>query len=212
VLPAIEGHQGPVHGFLQGVQGEQALRRADREIVPPRGLVEPQQAAEQRDRQLAEPLALGDEPLLEGGFLDAQPGEEVAVVEGGSPLEVRDGLSRSEALEQERVDLDEARRQRYGLAVDLQGGRGRQRLAHLDERLTQAVPSALVAGLGPQQRRQLVPGHGAAAREREVRDERLGLAGGERQQRAVPPASLEAAQQRQGDRGHVEGIPGTSRA
>jgi hypothetical protein len=83
----MEPHERPVDGFLQGIDGQQAQRGSHPHLeIAGRTLAgeEPGQALE---RQLAEALALGHEPLLERGLVERQDNGDGTVTDNQTGLQ-----------------------------------------------------------------------------------------------------------------------------
>lgn len=83
----VEPHERAVHGLLQRVDGEQAPGGLDGVVDAAGRPAEAEQTGERLQGNLAQPLALGQQPLLERRLRDREPGEEVAAVQGPDPLE-----------------------------------------------------------------------------------------------------------------------------
>ena len=86
-LPRIETHQRSMRGLLQWVERQEtdggldgALRRLALGLVG-------EQPGERLEGELSEPLALSQEPLLERWFVEAEPFEQLALVESRGPFE-----------------------------------------------------------------------------------------------------------------------------
>jgi hypothetical protein len=124
--------------------------------------------------QLAEPLALGEQPLLEGGRLPSEPREQIPLIEGGRLLERLRGASGRQALELPRIDFQSARIEgdRFARLAEARPGQG---VAEDEEGLPEALSRPLVRGVWPQESGELVAWLGLAGPQREVAEERLGL-------------------------------------
>jgi hypothetical protein len=108
-LPRVELHQGAVHGLLQRIEREQPQRRPDgafRAGGP--GLVG-QEPGQGLQRNLAEPLALGHQPVLEQRLGRSEAEEQVAPIERRRLLQRLGRPFRGAALEGHQVDRDALR-------------------------------------------------------------------------------------------------------
>jgi hypothetical protein len=83
----------------------------------------PERFRERFERQLAKPLALGEDPLLERRFLKAESFEELAAVQRGGPFERGRRARGHVALELHHVDVHVARIEAHGLAIHEEEGR-----------------------------------------------------------------------------------------
>lgn len=149
--------------------------------------------------QLAQRLALPEEPLLEGGRLDAEPGEEVAAVERGRLLEGRRGAVGHGGLEGVDVDRHGARVEGERVAV-LEERRDRARgkgAPELQEGLAEPVPGAVGGGVVPEEDGELVAGVGLSGVASEVGEEGLHLAGRQEDPLAIRPAGIDPAEETQ---------------
>jgi len=193
----IEPHERAVDRLLQGVEGEEAERSLDRRLRRPRGALVGEQPPERVERHLSQPLALEEQPLLEGRLPHARPGEEVALVEGRRAREIVGAARGRSPLELRDVDIDRRRLDGDCVALEPQSGRvgGGQRLAEREEGLPQAGARLGLWPLAPQQRRELVPGVGPARRHRQIRQQRLGLPGRQDDRRTRRQARLKAAEE-----------------
>jgi hypothetical protein len=156
-----------------------------------------EQFRQRLDGQLAQPLALGHQPFLEGGRRDVESLEELAAVERPRFGERVGGPRRDQALECGDVDLHRRRHHRHRVGADVEDVAvvRRQSLADREQRLTQAVPRLCVRGLSPEERRQLVARVGLPRLEREISQQSLGFAARQDHRRFAAPASLEATEQ-----------------
>ena len=183
--------------LLERIEGKQPGCRADGGQGVRPSLVG-QELRERLQRQVPEPLSLRQEPLLEQGLIDRQPGEEVAGVGRGRRLErVRRALG-DEPLEEHRVDLHPAGVEPHGVAFHQQERRldARERLPQVEEDLTHRMARLAGAELAPQERGELVARLGLTGVEGEIGQQGLGLASRKSQGRrpAVEPC-LETAEQ-----------------
>ena len=196
-LPRIEAHQRPLHRFLQRVEAEQARGdgdgRRDRAVLN----VVREQFRQRLDGQLAQPLALGHQPFLEGRLLHAEPLEQLAAVERPRFGERVGGPHRDQALERGDVDLHRRRHQRNRVGADVEDVAvvRRQGLADREQRLPQAVPRLRVRGLSPEERRQLVALVGLPGLDGQIGQQCLGFAARQDHRGSAVPASLKATEQ-----------------
>jgi hypothetical protein len=191
-LPEVQAHQGAVPGFLERVEGEQPLRGADGALGLAGSGQVGDQPGERLQDELAEALALDEQPGLEGALVDDEALEEVAAVEVGGAGEAVGRAGSEGLLEAEDVHVGRVGAEGDALAVgEERGGEGAAESA-------QGVPEAVlrvgVGALPPQQGRQLVPGVDGAGREREIGEQGLGLLR-ERGGRAPRRPRLEAAEE-----------------
>ena len=157
-LARVQPHQRPMHRLLHGVQREQPRRRVHRALGLARLALEGEQSGQDLERELAQTRPLGAQPVLERLLRDADALEQVALVQRDGLLEGLRGAAGREALELLHVHLDGGRVEGQGVVIHDENrrlGRG-QRPAQGDEGLTEALPGLLVAGVAPEQARQLV--------------------------------------------------------
>ena len=102
-----------MHRLLRGIQPEQAERRIRGRLDQPPLTLVVQQAPQDADGSLPEPLALVAEELLEGGVAHRDAEQEIAGVEPRRTLERTGRGLGSELLERDHIDLD-----RRGIEVD----------------------------------------------------------------------------------------------
>ena len=204
-LTGIEPHQRSMHGLLGGIEREESRGRLDRALGLSRLRLMREQLRQRFQRQLAQPFALGGEPLLERRLVDAEPLEEIAVVERDGALERLGGALVQEPLEERRIDLDRWRVEGDRLAFheEARRFRGGQRLAQDVHGLPQALAGLLVAGVAPEQRGQAVTRIRVARSQRQIRQEGLRLPGGQREDLAGGKPRLETTEERQSERPHV---------
>ena len=195
--PGVEAHEGAVRGLLPRVEGEQpepGLHRGGGRVGL---LLLGEQSAEALDRQRVQPLALAAQPVLEGGLAEAHPGEEIAPVQGDD-LRERGGPAVGEhRLEPRHVHVHRGGVERHVRPVEpgAAPGRGGQRLADARQRVAQVAPRLRRGHVAPQQRGQLVARVGPPERQRQVGQERLGLADGERERRSLRKLGPESSEQ-----------------
>jgi hypothetical protein len=119
----VETHDGAMHGLLKRVESEQAQRGLQRRLGRLRGALVKQELSERCERQLAQSLALCEEPLLERRFPYGEAVQELAVIEGSGTVESSGRTVGDQKLELDHVHVDGARVQRDALPVDQQSGR-----------------------------------------------------------------------------------------
>ena len=163
-----------------------------------------QELRERLERELPEPLALPEQPLLERGLVQGESGEEVAPIEGTG---LREGVGRAlghPPLEDHHVDLDGDRVQCHRLVINAERrriGRGEALPKH-EDRLPDVVPGGLRPKVPPEQGGELVPGMGLAERQREIGQERLCLPRGEGHRSRRRPPRLKATEEGETETGH----------
>ena len=140
-------------------------------------------------------LALGSQPLLEGGFGDIHAIEERALVQGEGCLECGRRASTQVPLELEGIHGDRRGLERDRVSADGESGVSGppENPAQVEDGLPEAVSRALLAGLPPQQAHQRVPTVGTAGTEGQVREQGLRLLRGKGNGPRVD-AELEAAE------------------
>ena len=216
VPPALTGvhpYQRSVHGLLERIEGEQASGRLHSKGLFGLGLVG-EQPGQRLEGQLAQPLPLGREPLLEGGRGDGQALEEVPSIELGGLLEGLRGALAHEPLEREDVDVERRAVQRHPVLPNAkaEGGRG-ERGAKDEEHLAEIGARLVVVDLGPEQGGQLVAWVGLAGVAGEEGEQGLGLLARDRYGLTGVRLELEAAEKAQLQGTHLArrytGFPGT---
>ena len=155
--------------------------------------------------QLAQALALAQQPFLERGLVQGEPGEEVALVEGRGLLQRRRRARLRALLEEHRVDGDRGRIEGHGLRVDPQGVHAGQGPADGGQRLAQARPGLGLAHVAPEQRGELVARVDLAWRQGEIGQEGLRLPRRQDQRWARVQPGAEATEEGQVQSGHCVG-------
>lgn len=197
-LAGVETHERAVHGLLERVQSEQAQGGLDGGVGIAGARVMPEQPGERPERDLVQPLALGEEPVLERRRLSGETGEEGTAIELGG---ARERLRRSalrQPLERPDVDVD-------GVAVDPDrvdvGDHGRravrQRLSDGDEGLPETGAHRALARVAPQQRCELAARVGLVGMQGQVGEQRLRLLARQHDGAAIGQLGLEPAQEPQ---------------
>jgi len=220
VAPArVQPHERAMRRLVERIEGEDAPPDLERARDVARVRVPREHARERAAHEAAQTLPLGGHPLLEPGLVEREPVEEIAAVELDPALERVRRPGREAALEARDVGADGGGRQRDGVAPDLEigGGAVRERAADQEERLPQAVARVAVVDVAPEEGRQLFARVRLAQRDREIREQRLGLALGQHDGRPlVTDARLEPAQHRDRQRNgrrfpvpHFGGEPST---
>lgn len=155
------------------------------------------------ERGLAQPLALGEQPLLEGRFRHGEPGEEIALVQPDRALEIGEVAWGRLLHERRDVDGDRRRVERHRARLQAKPGRtgGDQDLAKREERLAQTTPRLWFAHPAPEQRGKLVTGVGPARRTGEVGQQRLSLPGRQSHDRPGGQLRVKAAEERESEPG-----------
>jgi hypothetical protein len=169
-VTGVQPYQRSVHGLLERIEGKQASGRLHGKGLFRLGLVG-EQPSQRLEGQLAQPLPLGREPLLEGGCGDGEALEEVPSIELGGLLERLRGALAHEPLEREDVDIERRAVQRHRVFPNskAEGGRG-ERGAKDEKHLAEIGARLVVVDLGPQQGGQLVAWVGLAGVAGEVGD------------------------------------------
>ena len=182
--------------LLQGVEREQPQGRPHRLISPAALAVMGEQPGERLERQLAQPLALGEEPLLERWRGPAESLEQVAPIERHGALERLRRALGHRPLERGHIDVGRGRIQDDGVIPGDQA-RGRhlgQGSPEGTEGLPETRPRRRLRGVGPEQGGELAAGMGL---EGEIGQEGLGLPGGEDDRSAGFELCLKSPQKRE---------------
>jgi hypothetical protein len=96
-----------MHRLLQRLQRQQLERRLHRRLLRPCVAVVSHELAQCLQRQLPEPLPLGEQPMLERRLVDGHSGEQVPLIELSSLFEGgRSGLGH-QPLEGSHIHIDE---------------------------------------------------------------------------------------------------------
>ena len=82
----VEPHHRAMGRLLQGVEGEEPQPRLQRRLHRARGALVLEQLRQRLERDLAQTLALREEPLLERRLVKGEAFQELAAVEGGGTL------------------------------------------------------------------------------------------------------------------------------
>ena len=195
-LLGVKPHQRPVRRLLQRVQRQQFERGLHRCLCGPRLSLMRQQLRQPLQRQLPQPLPLGDEPLLEQRLVHGEAGEQVALVERGGLLQRLGRALGHQPLEGRDVDIDHGAIQGESFALEQERRRPRlaKCLANREECLAQARPRRLLPDFSPEQCCELVAGVRLAQGDREVAQQRLSLLSRQGERRARLQPGLEAAE------------------
>ena len=102
----VQLHEGAVHGLLKGIEREQTQTGPDRRLRVASALV-PEEPRVCRQCELAQTLALAQEPLLERRLIHLQAFEEVAAVDVRRLDESGRVAPRHEPFEPPHVHVDE---------------------------------------------------------------------------------------------------------
>ena len=159
---------------------------------------EPCQAFE---RALAQPLALGREPVFVRRGLLAQAGQQIAAMVRQGVPELIERRVAHRALEQRGVDVDARRIEGHGVAIEAQRVGERVGLPHREQHLAEV--RARGPQLGPQQSRELVPRMGRPGGQGEECEERLGFSPGHVDRLPRPALGTEAAEKLQDQAFHA---------
>jgi hypothetical protein len=125
-LARVQAHQRPVHGLLQGVEGEQAGGRVHRAYGFTGLALVAEEPGQGIDRALAQTRPLGPQPVLEGFLGDPDPLEQVAPVQRDGLFEGLRGGAGGESLEGLRIDVDGGCVESQGVPIDDEDGRSRR--------------------------------------------------------------------------------------
>jgi hypothetical protein len=177
----VKLHQCPVDGLLEWIEGEKALGGLDGRLCRACRVLVCEQPPKASDGQLVQPLALGEEPIVERWLLYREPLEEVAVVEGKTLGQCRWGRLRDPLYELVDVHAHSGGIQGDGVRVHLErlGIGAPQALPDRVERLAKTRSRRRLDGASPEEARQFVPGVGDAERYRQVGQEGLRLSRGQ---------------------------------
>jgi hypothetical protein len=157
-----------------------------------------QQAGQRLEGLLTKPLALGDQPFLEGRLGDREPFQEIAAIQRDGLTQLGDAAHFHEPLESRDVDVQRFGLQPHGLVVDAEPRPGPpQALAQREQGLAQAPAGRRVTRVGPQQRSQLVARMRLPRRGGEIGEQGLRLLPGQVDWRVARGRELEATQQTQ---------------
>src|SRR5437588_12563470 len=146
-----------------------------------------EQLRERLDRELPQPLALGEQPLFERWFTDGEPFEKLAAIQGGGGFE-RSGCGLGDApfeLDDVTINRSGGERKLSPRPVDRVIPEG---FAEDAERVAQAVARLRLVAIAPEERGQLVARLTLTGSDREVGDQRLGFRGQRRRRAAGGPA------------------------
>ena len=136
---------------------------------------------------------LGEEPFFEQGLAQAEPREQVALVEGGGLFEALGGALGHAPLERRDVDVHRRGVEGEGRSLDEhdEGLRARHRPPKGREGMAEGVPGLCVARLAPEEGGELVPGVELPEGDGQVGQQRLDLAAGQARCLARPQSSPE---------------------
>jgi hypothetical protein len=197
-LAGVEPHERTVGGLLQGIEPEQPHRRLDRALGARSLGLMGQQSRQGLQGHLSQPLALGDEPLLEQRLVDAEPQKEVAPIQlGGLFQRLRSALGDA-PFEGGHVDFDRRGIHGQGLPFDAHGRRcgAVESPAQVEHGMAQSIARLAVALVAPEQSRQLVAGVTLAGAHGEVRQQGLRLLRRKTRARARSQPGVEATKER----------------
>ena len=163
-----------------------------------------QEPREPLERRFSEPLPLEHEPLLEEGFLDGEPLEEIALIEGHGLGECGRGAVGQAVLETADIHIDGRGVEGNRAPVEIEPGGGLvgQDSADDEESLTQALPRQRLGPIPPEESGQLIPGMRPAERHGKVREHGLSLAGRQRERRSRIQPGAEASEESEADERH----------
>jgi hypothetical protein len=185
----VEAHERSVNGLLQGIERRELEAGLDGGLGPINRALVGQQARQGLERQLAQALALGEQPVLEGWLPDSEAGQEIAVIERGRLGKALGRGGGHRLLEVCHVDSDGARVEGDAVGFDPEtvSSAGTDGSADAKQGLAERGAGLGLGALAPEEAGQLVTSVGLARRHGEVGDESLGLARGQ----AHDPIGLE---------------------
>ena len=140
-----------MHGLLQGVQRQETKTDLHGRLISASLLLIREQTAQTLDRQLVQALALRREPLLERALGQHQPGQQVALIEGGDLSERVRAAIGNQPLEPRHVHVDGRGVEGHARAVEEQaraGGPG-QGLFDSRQRIAQVASGLRVLHVAP---------------------------------------------------------------
>ena len=120
----VELHQISVHGFLERIDLQRAERGLHRGVDGAAGALMGEQSGKAGQRQLAQPLTVAEQPVLERRFLHRQTVKEVALVQRDRLRERLGRGLRGPPLEIVDVDGHPVRIQGHGVPAHDQGREG----------------------------------------------------------------------------------------
>jgi hypothetical protein len=200
----VEAHQRAVHRLLERIERDKPEPGPQGRLHGAGSPLGGQQRAVRLDRQLAQPLPLGHQPLFELGLLRGEPGEQVAAIDLDRLLQRLVGSRVHKLLEMHRVDVDAIRVQGDGRALHAQAS-WLDRCDGTPEReegLAKAVAGPPLREISPEQRGQLVARVLPPWGKREVGEKGLGLPGGKRHGWGGPQPGLKPTEDRESEPGH----------
>jgi hypothetical protein len=205
----VASHQGAVHRFLQRIERQQPDRARHGRLDGARPPVVSEQPRQGLHGQLAQPLALPEQPFLERRLVERESAQEVTAVERHGPLQRRQRPLAHRLLEHRGVHGHRGGRQRQGVgllsqdvALDVA-----ERLANREQRLPQAGPGRVLTDAAPQQGGERVAGMCPPGRQRQIGQHRLRLAGGQGEGRTAFEPGLKSAEEREAELRHGAGRP-----
>ena len=169
----VEAHERPVDGLLQRIERHHPQAGLQCRLEVPRLALHDQQSRQRVAGELAQPLALGGQPLLERRFLHDEAGEEVALVERGGPGEGLRCPLLQRALEARHVHRHEIGGERDRLALQPERRQWFQALAKRVDGLAEVRPGLRLRHVAPEQGSELVSRVWAPGRHREIPEQRL---------------------------------------
>jgi hypothetical protein len=145
-----------------------------------------EQSPETLDGHLVQALSLRGQPLLERTLRHRDPREQIAAVEARELLERGGAAVGDEALELGHVHVDHGGGQGHARSVEDQAGLRprRQGLADARERVAQVAAGLRLLHVAPEEGRELLARVRLTERERQIRQQRQGLAGRKHQRGA----------------------------
>src|SRR5690349_1850357 len=123
----VEAHQGSMDILVQSVQREQPARGANGRVDRSGTRLMLEEPGESLSGQFPEPLALGEEPLVERVRLRVEAGQKIALVERERLLQRCPTASADELLETRHIDVQPRGIQRHGVGVEHENAGTRKR-------------------------------------------------------------------------------------
>jgi len=176
-----------VNVFAERIDAQHPESDVDRRLRRPRRHVRGEETIQHVHGPRAKPIALDDEPALEGLAHALEPLEEVAPIECGGASEIVRRRARREPREVFEIDRDELGIEADGLPGDerSRAERRSESVAENGQGLTQAVTGALRLGVRPQDRHQFLARLGLAHPRPEIGEQRPRLAAADRDRYAA---------------------------
>jgi hypothetical protein len=148
-LPGIERHQRAMRRLADRVERQELLSSLGRAIQRARRIVVGQQPPHRPQRQVAQPLPLCPQPVLERLLRQAEAGKQLRPVERSRLLESCRHAGACQALEGRHVDFDVVGTKPDLIAIGNQPLRIAERLAEVGQGAPQAAARLFVVTCAP---------------------------------------------------------------